>query len=258
MASKARTSRYGKIHSSLDALGWDEEAYRSALFGMFGVDSKTDLSLKQLDAFIQMLRKQMVQRGLLEPTEVKWGWGKEKYEALRGRKGPYANPDQLRLVEVSWREVARNPSDQALHEFISNHVGVDHIIWLEKDDVKDVLIAIKKMAQQQGMEPPVDVELPDESAENEPPSSGDRAPVEGRAERTDLSDMTQKERVLWWLRNEGTLTPTEAERELGIGRLAARVYDLRQEGYRIDTDEREVDTRFGTSTVAHYSLNEDG
>jgi hypothetical protein len=263
MASKARKARYAKIHSSMNELGWDEDAYRSALFGMFGVESKTDLSLKELDQFIQMLRKRMVERGRLEPTEVKWGWGKEKYEALRGRQGPYANPDQLRLVEASWREVARNPTDEALQEFISNHAGVDHIIWLEKEDVRDVLIAIKHMAQQKGMEPPVDVDedrdaeadKEAEKGESEGPSSGDRPPREGRSERTDLSDMTQKERVLWWLKNEGELTPAEAERQLGIGRLAARIYDLRQDGHSIETDERPVSTRFGDSTVAHYSLD---
>jgi hypothetical protein len=268
MASKARKARYAKIHSSMSELGWDEDAYRSALFGMFGVESKTDLSLKELDQFIQMLRKRMVERGLLEPTEVKWGWGTEKYEALRGRRGPYATPDQLRLVEASWREVARNPSDEALQDFISGHAGVDHIIWLEKEDVRDVLIAIKYMAQQKGMEPPVDVDeddgkgdKDDSEDDSERPSSGDRPPRESRsgsaAERVSLKDMTQKERVLWWLKNEGELTPAEAEKQLGIGRLAARIYDLRQEGHSIETHEREVDTRFGTSTVAHYRLNND-
>jgi len=262
MASTARKKRYAKIHSCLDALGWDEQAYRAALLGTFGVTSKTDLSVKQLDQFIQILRKEMVKQGVLEPTEVKWGWGKEKYESLRGRSGDYAAPQQLRLAEASWREVARNTSDEALQSFISAHVGVDHIIWLEKEDVRDVLIAIKKMAEQQGMEPPVDVEdtgdstadqSTDDAHSKTPRTRGDGAP--GTDGRVDLSEMTQKERVLWWLKNEGELTPAEAESQLGVGRLAARIYDLRQEGLSIETNEREVSTRFGASTVAHYSLS---
>jgi biotin operon repressor len=68
--------------------------------------------------------------------------------------------------------------------------------------------------------------------------------------------MTQKERVLWYLRTHGELTPKTAENELGIGRLAARIYDLRQEGYPIETDKREVEGRFGTAKVAFYSLEE--
>ena len=264
MASTRRKKRYAKIHSCLDALGWDEQAYRAALLGTFGVTSKTALDLKQLDQFIQILRKEMVKQGVLEPTEVKWGWGKEKYESLRGRSGDYAAPQQLRLVEASWREVARNDADEALQEFISGLVDVDHIIWLKKEDVKPVLIALKEMYKQQGMTPPFEVEEEDEEVDqtgSENRSNGAQVafdpPSDGAPDRVDLTEMTQNERVLWYLRTHGELTPDEADQELGIGRLAARIYDLRQDGVSIETDKREVQTRFGTSTVAHYSLPEE-
>jgi len=262
MASSERLQRYGAIHTRLDELGWDETAYYSALEGMFGVGSKTDLSIEQLDAFIQMLDEQLVETGKLPADEVEWGWGKNKYESLRGRPGHYANPDQLRLVEATWREVARNPSQKALTEFLSNHVGIDHIIWLEQDDVRKVLIALKEMAKQQGLEVPFDIDEEDADDAAEDVSTGDREPVEprsrdGAAERVDLSELSQTDRLLWWLRNEGPITPLEAEKKLGIGRLAARVYDLRQEGYEIETNEKEVETQFGgTSTVAHYRLTD--
>lgn len=265
MTSKQRRERYGKIHSCLDVLGWEEQDYRNALWGAFSVTSKTDLSLKQLDEFIQILRKEMVRQGKLEPIEVRWGWGKEKYESLRGRSGDYAAPQQLRLVEASWREVARNEGDEALQEFISGLVDIDHIIWLEKEDVSTVLVALKDMYEQQGMTPPFEVddnedESPDQTAD-EDPSNGSQdafeAPGDGAPTRVDLTEMTQKERVLWYLRTHGELTPKTAENELGIGRLAARIYDLRQEGYSIETDRREVENQFGTSTVAFYSLNTD-
>jgi hypothetical protein len=265
MTSKQRRERYGKIHSCLDVLGWEEQDYRNALWGAFSVTSKTDLSLKQLDEFIQILRKEMVRQGKLEPTEVKWGWGKEKYESLRGRSGDYAAPQQLRLVEASWREVARSGSDEDLQEFISNLVDIDHIIWLEKEDVSTVLVALKDMYEQQGMTPPFEVDdNEDEEADqtaDEGSSNGDHEPLEAGGDaapgRVALTEMTQKERVLWYLRTHGELTPAEAERELGIGRLAARIYDLRQEGHRIETEEKEVKTQFGTPTVAHYSLAEE-
>jgi len=265
MASQERKSRYGKIHSAMNELGWEEQDYRNALWGMFGVTSKTKLSLKQLDQFIQMLRKRMVERGLLEPTEVKWGWGENKYESLRGRSGDYAAPQQLRLVEASWREIARNEGDEALQEFISDLVDVDHIIWLTKEDVTTVLVALKDMYKQQGMTPPFEVDNEDETADqtaDEDSSNGNQdalePPGDGAPTRVDLTEMTQKERVLWYLRTHGELTPKTAENELGIGRLAARIYDLRQEGYPIETDKREVENQFGSSTVAFYSLQEDG
>jgi hypothetical protein len=270
--SDDRYARYGKIHSALDALGWGDEEYYAALWGTFEVESKTELSIAQLDAFIQILRKRMVDRGLLEPTKVKWGWGANKYEALRGRPGAYAAPQQLRLVEATWRDVARDESDEALRAFLSNHVGVDHIIWLGSEDVETVLVALKKMAEQQGKPFPVDLREEGEKTPKEDPkedtigdvqrpSMPDRGPrkgsSKGAAERVNLAEMTQKERLLWYLRTHEEITPAEAECELGIGRLAARVYDLRQEGYAIETDERRVEARFGEATVAFYSLTDE-
>lgn len=245
----------------MNELGWEEQDYRNALWGMFSVTSKTELSLKQLDQFIQMLRKRMVQRGLLEPTEVKWGWGENKYESLRGRGGDYAAPQQLRLVEASWREVARNDGDEALQEFISGLVDVDHIIWLTKEDVTTVLVALKDMYQQQGMTPPFEVGDSGDKTAGEDSSNGDHEPFEARGDaaprRVDLTEMTQKERVLWYLRNHGELTEKKADEDLGVGRLSARIYDLRKEGYSINTEKREVENQFGTSRIAFYSLADD-
>ena len=115
------------------------------------------------------------------------------------------------------------------------------------------------------MTPPFEVDdNEDESADqtaDENPSNGNqdafKPPGDGAPKRVDLTEMTQKERVLWYMRNHGELTEKKADEDLGIGRLAARIYDLRQEGYPIETDEWEVETRFGTSTVAFYSLNTD-
>ena len=240
--SNKRRARYGKIHACLNDLGWDEDRYRDMLFAEFGVASKTVLTLEQLDSFIQTLRLAMLERGLVEPNEVQWGWGSRKYEQLRGRAGTYATPDQLRKVEATWREVARNPSDQALSEFVKRQTDVDHLIWLDKEDVKPVLIALKNMGK----------------TTRERPSSGDGTAFEAGSEEKDLAAMSQCERLLWWLRTKGDITAAEAQTKLGIGRLAARVYDLRQDGHRIQSLERTVTTRLsGETTVAVYRLDDD-
>lgn len=38
-----------------------------------------------------------------------------------------------------------------------------------------------------------------------------------------------------WLLREGSLTPLQALRELGVYRLGARIYELRESGLRIET-----------------------
>ena len=249
MAKKKRHSKYGKIHQCLDALGWDEERYRDTLFGMFGVTSKTMLSLEQLDEYIGMLRLEMVEQGALDPTDVRWGWGSRKYENLRDRRQGYANPAQLRKVEATWRDVARDTSDAALQQFIKRMAGVDHVIWLKKGDVEPVLIALKEMALKQNVSLPTG----DQATVNRRSNSGQASSKSGQERK--LAQMTQCERLLWWLRHKGEITPLEAQQHLSIGRLAARVYDLRRDGYDIVTHEREVTSQMGgTSTVAAYEL----
>lgn len=46
--------------------------------------------------------------------------------------------------------------------------------------------------------------------------------------------MSQKTDILAWLGTYGTLTNREAMLKLGVGRLASRVNELRDEGYPIE------------------------
>jgi hypothetical protein len=48
--------------------------------------------------------------------------------------------------------------------------------------------------------------------------------------------MTQKDRILYYLRRFGSITPVEAFSELGCYRLGARIYDLRADGYDITSE----------------------
>ena len=45
--------------------------------------------------------------------------------------------------------------------------------------------------------------------------------------------MTQCERILQYMHENGSITPLDAMREFGCMRLGARIYDLKQAGTRI-------------------------
>ena len=64
----------------------------------------------------------------------------------------------------------------------------------------------------------------------------------------------QCQSLIDYLTRHGSITPNEALSALGIGRLSARVLDLKHGGFGIVTTMVEVPTRFGTATVARYSL----
>ena len=66
--------------------------------------------------------------------------------------------------------------------------------------------------------------------------------------------MTQNNMVLYNL-NLGPITPAEAYEKLGVMRLSARIYDLRNQGYPISMELKTAKNRFGAVvTFAEYRL----
>ena len=65
------------------------------------------------------------------------------------------------------------------------------------------------------------------------------------------SKTTQTQQVLAWLKRKGDIDPLTAWRRLGIYRLGARIYDLRESGVNIRTVRK---TTRGGAVVALYKL----
>ena len=69
--------------------------------------------------------------------------------------------------------------------------------------------------------------------------------------------MTQTERVLQYLKDFGSITPLQALSDLGVMRLGARIWDLRQAGYPITRRMVGSKNRYGeTVSFAEYRLEE--
>ncbi|QDP62972.1 MAG: hypothetical protein Tp172MES00d2C118481931_9 [Prokaryotic dsDNA virus sp.] len=72
---------------------------------------------------------------------------------------------------------------------------------------------------------------------------------------TNKNKMTQTQKILEYLNEYKQITPLEAMRDLGIYRLASRIFDLKEQGYNIHTEMVDVKNRYGTTTkVASYSI----
>lgn len=68
---------------------------------------------------------------------------------------------------------------------------------------------------------------------------------------------TQKQLVLKYIKDFGSITAFEAFRDLGIPQLAARICELQDEGYFFVKTPEQVKTRYGTVTsIIRYSLKE--
>lgn len=65
--------------------------------------------------------------------------------------------------------------------------------------------------------------------------------------------MTQKEMILEYLKEHKSMTKLQGLKELGIMNVGARIGELRQIGYEIETEMIQVK---GKKKVARYWLNE--
>lgn len=70
--------------------------------------------------------------------------------------------------------------------------------------------------------------------------------------------MTQKQRVLDYIEEFGSISSLEAFTDLGITRLSAVIFDLKEEGHRFETKTERSRNRYGEKTsYARYSFAED-
>ena len=70
--------------------------------------------------------------------------------------------------------------------------------------------------------------------------------------------MTQAETIRWHMANVGPITSDEAWRLYRITRLAARIGDLKRKGYTVHVETLSVDTQYGNTQIARYSLPRTG
>lgn len=67
--------------------------------------------------------------------------------------------------------------------------------------------------------------------------------------------MTQKELVMKYIHDFGSITPMEAFADLGITKLATRISELKKDGVKFDTQMTKCVTRYGKKThYARYSF----
>lgn len=72
-----------------------------------------------------------------------------------------------------------------------------------------------------------------------------------------MEKMTQEKAVLLHLKRHGSITSWDAITLFGATRLSAIIYNLRHDGWNIETTDLTVKNRYGNSTtVAKYILKE--
>ncbi len=131
-------------------LNLDDDTYRE-LLSEYGVNSSLQLEYNDANSLIDSLRANAIKMGVYEPKLNNY----QKYENLKNRPRGMATPAQLRLINVLWKNVSVKETDAqkeiALNRFIHNITGKSHIHFLEQEDVKKVIKAIKTMTVQKNL-----------------------------------------------------------------------------------------------------------
>lgn len=69
----------------------------------------------------------------------------------------------------------------------------------------------------------------------------------------------QRDMILRYMQENKSITPVDALKEFGCFRLAARISDLKADGYRIGSRTRKAKNRYGDSIrFAEYYLEDKG
>lgn len=65
---------------------------------------------------------------------------------------------------------------------------------------------------------------------------------------------TQKELVLNYLKKYKKINPIVAFSKCGTMRLSAIIFNLKKDGWNIDSERKEINTRFGRTSISQYIL----
>jgi len=138
-----------KIHIAVEVLGLSRREYEDKLQELFGVRSSKGLTYRQADEMLKVFKQagwiETITKKSNKKNKKQYGFGKNKYENLSGRGKPYAKPRKLRLIEVLWREVSNEKTDEALQKFIYKRTGISHITMLCNSDANICITALKAM-----------------------------------------------------------------------------------------------------------------
>lgn len=70
--------------------------------------------------------------------------------------------------------------------------------------------------------------------------------------------ITQRDRVLQYIQDFGSISSWDAYKDLGITQLATRIFELKERGYSFKTERINTKNRYGDSShYSKYTLIED-
>lgn len=130
------------IHVAKSQTGIDDDAYRAILSGSAGVGSAAEIKTwAQFGAVMRAFRN------------LGFTPRRTQVEPQGGRNPLWITARQEYYIRGLWRLVSRSKDDKSLRAFVRRITGADDISFLRKVDAKNVITALRKMAEDAGYNP---------------------------------------------------------------------------------------------------------
>ena len=127
------------IHIAKSQIGLSDEDYRAVLESTAKKTSCSKMTLFELNEVLKAMKKLGFKVKKLETREEEIGWD--------------ASKAQMDYIKGMWELVARDKSDRALYKFIKRITGADHPRFMTAKDSQKVIIALRKMMTDAGLNP---------------------------------------------------------------------------------------------------------
>ena len=127
------------IHIAKSQIGLSDEDYRAVLESTAKKSSCSEMTLFELNEVLKAMKKLGFKVKKLETREEEIGWD--------------ASKAQMDYIKGMWERVARDKSDRALYKFIKRITGADHPRFMTAKDSQKVIIALRKMMADAGLNP---------------------------------------------------------------------------------------------------------
>ena len=126
------------IHIGKGKMGMADDTYRAFLDGVTGKDSCSDMTIRQLESVLRVMRKHGFP---LAPRRV------------RPEEKGAASVAQLEYIKGMWAKCARNKSGRALVAFVNRIAGVKTLRFLTPETAQKVILALRDMMEKAGFAP---------------------------------------------------------------------------------------------------------
>ncbi len=127
------------IHIAKSQIGLSDEDYRAVLESTAKKTSCSEMTLSELNDVLRAMRKLGFRVKRTETREEELGWDTSKA--------------QMDYIKGMWGRVARDKSDRALYKFIKRITGADHPRFMRSVDSQKVILALRKMMSDAGLNP---------------------------------------------------------------------------------------------------------